>query len=161
VIATDIFDAELKDFRDKRWAKAFQDEASSLATNFGKCNRKATIVIEQLMRASDVCHTMQHWHVYQKWNEHLFHEMYSAYQAGRYPSDPSEGWYEGELWFFDNYTILMATRLRESGVFGVSSDEYMSYAKDNRREWESKGAMLVDEWVAKYSTKDNNPAGVQ
>jgi hypothetical protein len=29
-------------------------------------NRKATIVIEHLIQASDVSHTMQHWHVYQK-----------------------------------------------------------------------------------------------
>ena len=35
-------------------------------------NRKATIVIEHLIQASDVSHTMQHWEVYISWNEKLF-----------------------------------------------------------------------------------------
>ena len=48
---------------------------------------------------------MQHWHVYQKWNERLFHEMYSAYRLGRADKDPTEGWYKGELWFYDNYVV--------------------------------------------------------
>jgi hypothetical protein len=30
---------------------------------------KATIVIEHIIQASDVAHTMQHRHVYQKWLE--------------------------------------------------------------------------------------------
>ena len=30
---------------------------------------RATIVIEHIIQASDVSHTMQHWHVYQKWNK--------------------------------------------------------------------------------------------
>jgi hypothetical protein len=34
-------------------------------------NRKATIVIEHLIQASDIAHTMQHWHIYRKWNERL------------------------------------------------------------------------------------------
>jgi hypothetical protein len=39
-------------------------------------NRKATIVVEHLIQTSDVAHTMQHWHVFVKWNERLFQEMY-------------------------------------------------------------------------------------
>ena len=50
---------------------------------------------------------MQHWHVYQKWNERLFHEMYSAYRLGRADKDPTEGWYKGELWFYDNYVVRL------------------------------------------------------
>jgi hypothetical protein len=44
------------------------------------------------------------------------------------------GWYEGELWFFDNYIIRLAQKLRECGVFGVSCDEFLDYAMDNRLE---------------------------
>jgi hypothetical protein len=32
---------------------------------------------------------MQHWHVYRKWNERLFSEMYSAFKAGRMDVDPT------------------------------------------------------------------------
>lgn len=36
-----------------------------------------------IIQASDVSHTMQHWHVYQKWNKALFREMSRAYREGR------------------------------------------------------------------------------
>ena len=77
---------------------------------------KSTIVIEHLIQASDVAHTMQHWHVYQKWNKKLFLEMTKAYKEGRMDRDPASGWYKGELWFFDNYVIPLAKKLFECQV---------------------------------------------
>jgi hypothetical protein len=74
--------------------------------------------------------------------------MYNAYKKGRTAKDPTKGWYEGELWFFDNYIIPLAQKLRECGVFGVSCDEFLDYAKDNRSEWELKGRDIVQEAVA-------------
>ena len=38
-------------------------------------------------------------------------------------------------------------------MFGVSSDEYMNYALENRREWESRGQALVAEMVEKTHKK--------
>jgi hypothetical protein len=110
-------------------------------------------VIEHLVQASDVAHTMQHWHVYQKWNARLFQEMYSAFLSGRCDNDPSEGWYQGEIGFFDHYIIPLAMKLKECGVFGVSSDEYLSYATNNRREWEAKGNAIVVSLVEKCHAK--------
>jgi hypothetical protein len=156
VIATDIFDKELKDFRNRRWEKAFHVDTRG-NNNGNISDLKATIVIEHLIQASDVCHTMQHWHVYQKWNEKLFNEMYSAFQLGRASKNPSEGWYEGELWFYDNYIIPLAKKLKECEVFGVSSDEYLNYAKNNRQEWESKGRDLIQQWVSKYNQAVEEP----
>jgi hypothetical protein len=57
-----------------------------------------------IFKASDVAHTMQHWHVYRKWNELLFEELYKAYKDGRSDTDPSKHWYEGEIGFFDYYS---------------------------------------------------------
>ena len=149
-LATDIFDKDLGALRKRRWEKAFSipDEI----TNAQDIHRKATIVIEHLIQASDVSHTMQHWHVYQKWNERLFHEMYLAYRLGRTDNDPSRGWYKGELWFFDNYVIPLAKKLESCGVFGVSSDEFLNYATANRNEWEAKGEEVVAKMVEKYSS---------
>lgn len=64
VMATDIVNPQLKELRNARWDKAFKVGAS--ADDHG-INRKATIVIEHLIQASDVSHTMQHWHIYRKW----------------------------------------------------------------------------------------------
>ena len=121
VMATDVFDKDLKQFREQRWDKAFnKDDSMSVAsitstTNSGRASSativdkegdlRATIVIEHIIQASDVVHTMQHWKVYQKWNRRLFAEMGAAYKDGRTDKDPADGWYGGELWFFDNYVV--------------------------------------------------------
>ena len=84
-------------------------------------------------------------------NERLFQEMYEAWLTGRSEKDPSEGWYNGEIWFYDNYIIPLAKKLKECGVFGVAGDEYLNYARANRAEWELKGQAVVAKYVKKFS----------
>jgi len=153
VCATDIIDKDLKAARNKRWEKAFSQTSKSSIFEDNvqeQINRKATIVIEHIIQASDVAHTMQHWHIYIKWNERLYSEMYKAYTEGRAERDPTATWYKGELGFFDYYIIPLAQKLSECGVFGVSSDEYLNYAIMNRNEWEKKGRDMVASYVKKY-----------
>lgn len=103
VMATDIIDKDLKALRNGRWDKAFSIQSGSGSLSDMEMdardvvNRKVTIVIEHLIQASDVAHTMQHWHIYRKWNERLFGEMYRAWKKGRGVTDPSEIWYNGEI----------------------------------------------------------------
>lgn len=151
VMATDIVDKELKALRNARWEKAFAEE--NQVDSRDNNNRKATIVIEHLIQASDIAHTMQHWHIYRKWNERLFHEMYDAWRNGRSEKDPSEFWYNGEIGFFDFYIIPLAKKLKECGVFGVSSDEYLNYAQKNRAEWEAQGHQVVEKLIEKYTAE--------
>jgi len=155
VMAADIVDKDLKALRNARWERAFKVVESSLTcTNTrDEVNRKATIVIEHLIQASDVSHTMQHWHIYRKWNERFFFECYEAYLAGRADQDPSEGWYQGEIGFFDFYIIPLAKKLKDCGVFGKSSDEYLNYAVQNRKEWEARGKEVVAEMTSKVANK--------
>ena len=61
VLATDIMDKELKSLRNSRWEKTFAENSRVDAVEQNDENRKATIVIEHLIQASDVAHTMQHW----------------------------------------------------------------------------------------------------
>jgi hypothetical protein len=154
VMATDIVDKELKALRNARWEKAFSEKSSDFHVEENErdaVHRKATIVIEHLIQASDVSHTMQHWHIYRKWNEHFFMECYDAYKMGRAETDPSVTWYKGEIGFFDFYIIPLANKLKDCGVFGVSSDEYLNYAMKNRQEWESRGEEVVSEMVEKVA----------
>lgn len=65
---------------------------------------------------------------------------------GRSDKDPSEFWYKGEIGFFDFYIIPLAKKLKDCGVFGISSDEYLNYAMNNRNEWEAKGQTIVEEY---------------
>ena len=152
VLATDICDKELGAQRKARWAKAFSGTSSEQGGESGHdaVNRKATIVLEHLIQASDVAHTMQHWHIYRKWNEKFFEENMKAFRAGRADKNPSQFWYEGELGFFDFYIIPLAKKLKDCGVFGVASDEYLDYAEKNRKEWQLHGQAIVDEMSVKY-----------
>jgi len=168
VMATDIVDKDLKALRNARWDRAFKQkdllDADPQTASRDEINRKATIVIEHLIQASDVSHTMQHWHIYRKWNERFFLECYNAYLAGRAESDPSVGWYNGELGFFDFYIIPLAQKLKDCGVFGKSSDEYLNYAVQNRKEWELRGQDVVAEMVEKAGkmfTKSTHVARIE
>ena len=161
VMATDLVDKELKALRNGRWDKAFHPEkltecVEQHTTNAkDDTNRKATIVIEHLIQASDIAHTMQHWHVYRKWNQRLFNELYKAFLDGRSTSNPADFWATGEIGFFDFYIIPLAKKLKECGVFGISSDEYLNYALANRAEWSSKGEEIVKDMLEEYhSAKD-------
>ena len=158
VLATDIVDNDLQQARKDRWNKAFHGSSDCAREDnmllFALCrpeernvemNRKATIVIDHIIQASDVAHTMQHWHVYCKWNKKLFQEMHAAYTAGRTDENPITNWYTGEIDFFDKYIIPLAYKLKECGVFGVSGDEYLQYAIQNREEWVLKGKGIVEE----------------
>lgn len=149
VMATDIMDKDLKQLREARWLKAFHNDATETIVSTDEVldhvNRKATIVIEHLIQASDVSHTMQHWHIYRKWNDRFFWECYNAYETGRSMINPLDTWYQGELGFFDYYIIPLAKKLEECGVFGVSSAEYLQYAINNRTEWEARGVTIVAE----------------
>ena len=66
VMATDVMDKDLTAMRNAKWKKAFPsagdaDKSVSSESIRDNVNRKATIVIEHLIQASDVSHPMQHW----------------------------------------------------------------------------------------------------
>lgn len=149
VIATDIADESLQVWREARWNRAFH----STFFDPERPNRKASIVYAYILQASDVAHTMQHWHTYRKWNERLFAERYTAFQKGRCRKDPALTWYQDETSFFDDYVIPLAQKLEDCGVFGVSSHEYLSYAIENRDEWVAKGKEIVQDMSAKFDRR--------
>jgi class 3 adenylate cyclase len=161
VMATDIADKDLKALRNRRWDAAFNLLHDHSGSKLDAVNRKATIVIEHLIQASDVSHTMQHWHVYRKWNERFFMECYEAFVTDRADKDPSEYWYQGEMGFFDFYIIPLAKKLKDCGVFGISSDECLNYAIKNRQEWEVRGIEIVTELVEKAKRKHSELSCLQ
>ena len=141
VMATDIFDKELSALRKNRWEKAFSEQ--DLA-GVDKNSLRATIVLEHIIQASDVSHTMQHWHIYRKWNRLLFKELTLAYRSGRMAVDPASFWYKGEIGFFDSYVIPLAKKLKDCKVFGVNSDEclHMQSATEPSGKFEEKRQLL-------------------
>jgi hypothetical protein len=100
-------------------------------------------------------------HIYRKWNERLYQELLIAYRKGRSETDPSDGWYKGEIGFFDFYIIPLAKKLKDCGVFGVSTDEYLSYALQNRSNWVQKGQEITAAMIEKYRDDAETPINVQ
>lgn len=134
VIATDITDRERRAGERLRWETAFGSNSDDMNWEQEWQNKtddqlpdidislKATVVLEQIVLASDVAHTMQHWLTYVKWNERLYKEMWAAYAGGRAEKDPTEGWYKGEIGFFDGYIIpLVSSIVCRSSAFGPRS----------------------------------------
>jgi len=81
------------------------------------------------------------------------------YLAGRLEKDPSVGWYEGEIGFFDFYIIPLARKLETCGIFGVSSSEYLGYAENNRMEWVTKGTELVEGYLQRFYAEHETEIG--
>ena len=65
-----------------------------------------------------------------------------------------------EFGFFDFYIIPLTKKLKECGVFGVSSGEYLSYAMKNREQWETDGeqvcATMIEKARKKYGVKGSD-----
>jgi 3'5'-cyclic nucleotide phosphodiesterase len=151
VLATDLFDKDLEARHEVQWQEHFEGATSS--TRDDGCavdeQSKLNAIAGLVLRAADVSHTMQHFVIYRKWNARLLAELYAAFGSGRTANDPTVGWYEGELWFFDHYVIPLATKLGSCGLFGTAScDDFLQYAVDNRAEWEVRGRCIVDEIVS-------------
>ena len=81
----------------------------------------------------------------------LFNEMNLVYKQGRTSVDPSVGWYESQIGFFDYYVIPLAQKLKDSGVFGIAGAEYLLYAVENRREWVAKGREETDMMLVNFN----------
>ena len=60
-----------------------------------------------------------------------------------------------ELPSFCSLKIPLAKKLKDCGVFGVSSDEYLQYAQQNRKEWELKGKQIVAEMMETLEKRSN------
>jgi len=57
--------------------------------------------------------------------------------------------------FFSFYIIPLAKKLKDCGVFGVSSGEYLGYALKNRELWESQGQQVVEEMIEHVRNEEN------
>lgn len=59
------------------------------------------------------------------------------------------------------YIIPLAKKLKECGVFGVASDEYLTYALENRKEWEVKGRGVVRQMIENVERGPNHKQSSQ
>ena len=166
VLVTDIVNKELQGQRKIRWNRVFGstarkgalplDEEIHMLSDEDRQSERRTALLELTIQASDVSHTMQHWHIYRQWNSCLFHEMDKAWQGGRADSDPRDGWYKGEIGFFKFYILPLAERVKESSAFGALGAELFQCAQSNLIEWEMKGEEVVQELIENAAGRETD-----
>ena len=146
IMATDMSNQQARESRNKRWHAAFHS-SDGLNGDEQERGQRIALIMETIIQAADVAHTMQGWEIYRKWNTLSFYETLEAFETGRGEFDPSTYWYEEELACFDDYVIPLAQRLRESGIFGMEGDEFVQYAVENRTRWEEEGHEIINEMI--------------
>ena len=69
IMATDICDQDLREFRNRRWEKAFatSQQEDNVIPEKDLTSLKATISLELLMQVSNILHTTQPWKTYKSW----------------------------------------------------------------------------------------------
>ena len=110
---------------------------------------RSSSVLELMMNAADVAHTMQSFENFVKWNKRLYEELHEAYESGRCADgeedDPSKDWFGNQLGFYEIYILPLARRLRKCGAFAPDAAEaFVQNAKNICRRWEYEGAAITD-----------------
>jgi hypothetical protein len=155
VLVTDIVNKDLQSERKIRWNRVFGETdcvpgsspVDDDRTVEERQSERRTALLELVIQASDVSHTMQHWHIYRQWNTCLFHESDKAWEDGRAETDPRGGWEKGEIGFFKFYILPLADRVKHSSAFGALGSELHACAQSNMLEWEMKGGDVVTELI--------------
>jgi hypothetical protein len=149
IMGTNFMDEDLLNLRKKRWARAFLQSRNENSAD--DRNRRATILLELLMQASDVFHATSTWPLYQKWSERQFLQVYKAFKTRRLMQNPSIFWYKSEMLFFDEHVVPIAQRISACGVFEQSTgDQYLSFSLSNRQQWAAKGGDHIASMMARY-----------
>lgn len=104
-------------------------------------------VLETMMNAADVAHTMQSFQVFVKWNKRLFKEFYVAHSVDRLSFDPAENWYENQIGFFTHYIIPLSQKMKVCGVFGTTGNVFEYFAIENKKRWTEEGETISEEII--------------
>lgn len=108
---------------------------------------KATVVLEQMIRAADVGALLQDWNNFTTWATRLYKELKNSSIQKR-GEDPSVEWYEGQIKFIDYYILPLAKNLGVMGVFkdsglgnggGGEAAYFVNCVKSNLARWIEEG----------------------
>lgn len=122
-------------------------------------------ILEQLMQLADVSHLTQSWETFLKWNRRLYVELIHANERTmkhgardsndeNAPKHPSEGWYEGQIGFYDFYIIPLAKRVEGCGVLGGDmASGIVANATRNRDRWKEEGRAVTERMIAEVAAE--------
>ncbi len=110
---------------------------------------KALVVLELILRAADVAHSLQSWTNMKRWSSRLYRELSMAHRAGRGP-DPGPGWFDNQAKALESYVGPLALQLDETGVFGeFLGAVFYQQLEANRDQWLVDGFEVTESLRAK------------
>lgn len=111
---------------------------------------KMIVVLEQMMKAADVAANMQGWETMICWSNRLFQELKASHEDGR-GNDPVTEWHENQIAFFESYTMPLACRLVETGVFEFHEvQELVNGVRQNNIRWMIEGRLVFDRMIREW-----------
>jgi hypothetical protein len=118
-----------------------------------------SVIMEHIIRSSDIGANMQSFEHMEEWSRRLFFELKASYHEGR-GDDPQNGWYDNQITFLDSYILPLARRLEDTGIFGDETGRmFADIVLDNRDKWVTDGractSHVIQEWNI-LSTKEGN-----
>jgi len=117
---------------------------------------KVIVILEQLMKAADVAANMQGWETMVSWCKRLFQEQKKCHDDGR-GEDPITEWHENQIGFFESYTMPLACRLAETGVFGFEEVQMLvNGVRQNNTRWMIEGRSVLNKMVMEWENKQGN-----
>lgn len=120
---------------------------------------KATVVLEQMIRAADVAALLQDWDNSMKWSTRLYEELKNGFLANR-GEDPNVGWYENQIKFFDFYILPLAKNLGVMGVFEENvCGMFVGGVKGNLARWLEEGSRATELMMKEYEEERRKEQG--
>eukprot|EP00550_Attheya_septentrionalis_P002544 CAMPEP_0198286510 /NCGR_PEP_ID=MMETSP1449-20131203/5583_1 /TAXON_ID=420275 /ORGANISM="Attheya septentrionalis, Strain CCMP2084" /LENGTH=778 /DNA_ID=CAMNT_0043984279 /DNA_START=20 /DNA_END=2356 /DNA_ORIENTATION=+ len=114
---------------------------------------KASVVLEQLLKAADVAANMQGWENMKIWSSRLFDEQWLSFQEAR-GDDPSSTWFESQITFYESYCLPLARRLRDCKAFDHRIGSiYVKCLEENKKRWLEEGEFLSREFFVEACAK--------
>jgi hypothetical protein len=128
------------------------DDIADIASNSDDPDElKASVVLEQILKAADVSPNMQGWEQMEKWSGRLFFELVNSYAEGR-GEDPRQGWFQNQITFMESYMLPLARRLQMMQVFGDEVGSMFGMrVEENRDRWLEQGMSVTQKWIVDSS----------
>ncbi|KAK1738499.1 3',5'-cyclic nucleotide phosphodiesterase [Skeletonema marinoi] len=120
---------------------------------------KATVVLEQMIRAADVAALLQDWTNVMKWSTRLYKELKNGFLSDR-GEDPAIGWYDNQIKFFDFYIKPLAKNLGVMGVFDEKvGHSFVHLVKSNLARWIEDGELATVMMIRQDEKERGNKEG--
>jgi len=117
---------------------------------------RASVVLELILRASDISHMLQSWKCMARWSSLLFEELTLANKANR-GRDPAPGWFDNQAKAMENYALPLAGQLDETGIFGEFVGAiFAQRINANRDKWLVKGYELTSKLIKAIEGKEQD-----